>query len=460
MAKSYDDYPKAATEEAKRALKHRDEYGRATSCGTAVGWQRANQLANREPLSAETVKRTYSFLSRSKTYDQGKFLDSDGNEICGSVMYAAWGGDPMLRWCEKVAASLEEEEQQSSFRHIEEVMEDEDTITIVFRKPGAGESPSRAEPSEVSVGDYVSWGNSGGRAYGRVERTEEDGQVEADSGFVVNGTPDDPAALISVYDYSEEAGAYQEKDPPLRVAHRFSALRKEDSSKFAAAKSASRAQKASSARSLHFRGSAAVAEGQNKISGYGIVFGSDSLPLHVYDEERGVVEVVERISRQSLEGADMSDMVCAFNHNFDYVLGRTSNGTMQVEIDDRGARYTVTPSDTSYARDLMANLEAGNVTGSSFYFSIDDSAGYDIEEREDGKLQATPRKITEVYEMGPVTSPAYPDTTSERRSALHEQAKDFLSRSREAGGQDNDDDVRQAIAAHKRRKFIKQLRQG
>ena len=67
-------------------------------CGTPVGWARANQLAGRESISDETVVRTYSFLSRAKVYDQGDFTDEDGKEICGSIMYAAWGGDEMLRW--------------------------------------------------------------------------------------------------------------------------------------------------------------------------------------------------------------------------------------------------------------------------------------------------------------------------------------------------------------------------
>ena len=51
--------------------------------------------------------RTYSFLSRAKVYDQGDFTDEDGKEICGSIMYAAWGGDEMLRWAKRIVESLE-----------------------------------------------------------------------------------------------------------------------------------------------------------------------------------------------------------------------------------------------------------------------------------------------------------------------------------------------------------------
>lgn len=55
-----------------------------------------------------TIKRTYSFLSRAKTYDQGKFTDSDGRDICGSIMYAAWGGDSMKGWCKRIIDSAED----------------------------------------------------------------------------------------------------------------------------------------------------------------------------------------------------------------------------------------------------------------------------------------------------------------------------------------------------------------
>lgn len=105
MAKGYGGYPQSATNRAKAALKHKEEKG--TSCGTSVGWARARQLAERRSLDLSTVKRTFSFLSRAKTYDQGKFTDADGKDICGSIMYAAWGGDGMKRWCESTIKKAE-----------------------------------------------------------------------------------------------------------------------------------------------------------------------------------------------------------------------------------------------------------------------------------------------------------------------------------------------------------------
>ena len=74
-----------------------------------MGWQRANTLSKGEPISDDVLVRTYSFLSRAKVYDQGQFFDEDGKEICGSIMYAAWGGDEMLRWAKRTIEKMKED---------------------------------------------------------------------------------------------------------------------------------------------------------------------------------------------------------------------------------------------------------------------------------------------------------------------------------------------------------------
>lgn len=105
------DYPQGASDEAKRALKHREEND--TKCGTSVGWNRARQLANREALSEQDVKDIHAFLSRAKVYDQTRFIDDDGKEICGSIMFAAWGGDSMVKWAARKAAEIQEQNSNS-----------------------------------------------------------------------------------------------------------------------------------------------------------------------------------------------------------------------------------------------------------------------------------------------------------------------------------------------------------
>lgn len=87
---SYTDYPQGATNNAKRAIKYKEENG--STCGTRVGWTRANQLANRKPITRDTVARMASF----KRHQQHK--DVPYSEGCGGIMWDAWGGSSGINW--------------------------------------------------------------------------------------------------------------------------------------------------------------------------------------------------------------------------------------------------------------------------------------------------------------------------------------------------------------------------
>jgi len=106
--KSYSDYPQSATNNAKRALAWVEKNGWG-SCGTPVGKQRANQLANREPLTRDTISRMASF----KRHQQHK--DVPYSEGCGGLMWDCWGGTSGVEWAinklEKL--SLSEEDAQA-----------------------------------------------------------------------------------------------------------------------------------------------------------------------------------------------------------------------------------------------------------------------------------------------------------------------------------------------------------
>ena len=91
LLETYNDYPKEATENAKIALRYAEENGWG-SCGTPVGKQRANQLANGENISEETISRMASF-KRHKQNSQKELGDG-----CGRLMWLAWGGDAGIEW--------------------------------------------------------------------------------------------------------------------------------------------------------------------------------------------------------------------------------------------------------------------------------------------------------------------------------------------------------------------------
>ena len=164
----WSDYPEGAKNNAKKALKHREDNG--TDCGTPVGWQRANQLSSGEAISDDVLVRTYSFLSRAKVYDQGRFTDEDGKEICGSIMYAAWGGDPMLNWAKRTIEKMKEDKsEQPNERHIKSVVETDDEIVITF---GKGEMSSEQDAERVSFDFDGTLNNDIGRAYLEEEKSK------------------------------------------------------------------------------------------------------------------------------------------------------------------------------------------------------------------------------------------------------------------------------------------------
>ena len=100
--RTYTDYPSAAVENAKRALKWADENGWG-SCGTPTGKRRAYQLANRQPISEETISRMASFERhrqyRDVPYDKG----------CGGLMWDAWGGTEGIQWAQRKLRQIQRE---------------------------------------------------------------------------------------------------------------------------------------------------------------------------------------------------------------------------------------------------------------------------------------------------------------------------------------------------------------
>ncbi len=81
----------------------------------------------------------------------------------------------------------------------------------------------RAEPGELSVGDFVRWGSGDNVAQGRITRIVRDGEINVpDSSFTITGTADDPAALIRIYREGEDGW----NPTDVLVGHKFSTLNK------------------------------------------------------------------------------------------------------------------------------------------------------------------------------------------------------------------------------------------
>ena len=98
---TYNDYPSGVSNNAKRGIEFNEKVN--NKCATQVGKIRAQQLANKENISLETIKRMYSYLSRAEEY-----YDEGNNEACGTISYLLWGGKAGLRWSESKLKELGE----------------------------------------------------------------------------------------------------------------------------------------------------------------------------------------------------------------------------------------------------------------------------------------------------------------------------------------------------------------
>ena len=145
-------------------------------------------------------------------------------------------------------------------------------------------------------------------------------------------------------------------------------------------------------------------DGENRISGYAAVFNQLSENLGGFREQ---------ISRGAFDSVLDDDVRALFNHEPNLILGRTRANTLQLEIDATGLHYRIDPPDTQYARDLTESIKREDVTQSSFAFQVEDDHW---EEDDDGRLIRTIKQFKRLYDISPVTYPAYPDTTVAARS--------------------------------------------
>ena len=89
--KSYSDYPSGVKNNAKKGIKLNEKNN--NKCATQTGKVRAQQLAQGKPITIETIKRMFSYLSRAQEY-----YDENDTKACGTISYLLWGGKAALRW--------------------------------------------------------------------------------------------------------------------------------------------------------------------------------------------------------------------------------------------------------------------------------------------------------------------------------------------------------------------------
>jgi uncharacterized protein len=139
------------------------------------------------------------------------------------------------------------------------------------------------------------------------------------------------------------------------------------------------------------------ASGRSIIEAYGSVYMRYSQNLGGF---------VEQVAPGAFDDSLSTDLRSMWNHDPSRVLGRSSAGNLTVTSDVTGMKYSVEAPDTSYTRDLVALIDSGIVKGSSFAFrTLQDSWSL----TDQGFPLRTLEKVA-LYEVGPVTDPAYLST--------------------------------------------------
>ena len=150
------------------------------------------------------------------------------------------------------------------------------------------------------------------------------------------------------------------------------------------------------------------------IGGYAAVF--DQLSPEYYGFR-------EQIAGGAFKSSLKNDIRALWSHNPDFVLGRTTSGTLQLEEDSTGLKFSLDLPDTSTGRDVFELISRGDVTGMSFGFRVKKESWKFSEKK--GEPDVRTLEEVDLIEVSPVAFPWYPTTevgVREMRDA-HEKAR-------------------------------------
>jgi len=154
-------------------------------------------------------------------------------------------------------------------------------------------------------------------------------------------------------------------------------------------------------------------EEKRTITGYAAVFNQLSRTIGWFKE---------KIDPAAFEGRLEDDVVALYNHDFNLVLARTISKTLKLEVDDTGLRYEFEAPNTTTGNDLVEMVTRGDIQHSSFSFSVLDE---NWEEDEEGAEIRTILKVKRLYDVSPVTFPAYLQTNVDVAKRSYEQWKEL-----------------------------------
>lgn len=146
------------------------------------------------------------------------------------------------------------------------------------------------------------------------------------------------------------------------------------------------------------------------IEGYAIVFGTQS----------NDIGFIETISRDAItqDLVNQCDVFCRFDHNPDKILARSNKGvgSLKLTVDEKGLKYEFDSPNTTLGDELIEYIKRGDLNKSSFCFTIADEENAQTWEKRDGKFYRTINKIGYLWDVSPVWTPAYSDSSCDKRS--------------------------------------------
>lgn len=165
---------------------------------------------------------------------------------------------------------------------------------------------------------------------------------------------------------------------------------------------------------------------------------------------------VEVIEPGFFENCLQDDVRALWNHNTDLVLGRTKSGTLALNDSDAGLAVHIDPPETQWGRDAVTSIRRGDVDQMSFAFSV--KHGADEWKESEGRVIRTLKRgaCEQLYDVSPVSFPAYPQTSVGVRSKLVQLAAEGSHN----GGVEQElqpDDSQSRVQAHVRAKNRKRV---
>jgi len=160
---------------------------------------------------------------------------------------------------------------------------------------------------------------------------------------------------------------------------------------------------------------------KNIVTGHAAVFGQLSEDLGGFKE---------KINVGAFDGVLKNDVRAFFNHDPNFLLARTTSGTLKLAVDKMGLSYSFEVPDTTAGRDLVISMERGDITQSSFAFMVEK----DSWSEQDGQEIRTIEKVGRLFDVSPVSIPAYPqanDLVVAKRSRMTYKDKTKMKKENE-----------------------------